>query len=164
MAETIISKRCSKCKEIKPITEFYKNRSTKDGCHSWCKSCDEIWQKQYRQSGHRERKRVYQASNKGRATRKKYRKEYRKKYRQTEKGKLAQIRTGKRHRLRWPKRRKARKAITNAIATGKIPPASSLQCSCGNPAKEYHHHKGYEPEHQLDVIPVCKKCHKKCNP
>lgn len=32
-------KRCSKCKIIKPINEFYKTRRAKDGFHSACKIC-----------------------------------------------------------------------------------------------------------------------------
>jgi formate-dependent nitrite reductase cytochrome c552 subunit len=39
MAEQIISKRCSKCKEIKPISEFYKNPKTKDKRSYCCKKC-----------------------------------------------------------------------------------------------------------------------------
>ena len=37
--------------------------------------------------------------------------------------------------------------------------AKTLQCSCGQQAKHYHHHKGYTKKHWLDVIPVCTKCH-----
>lgn len=32
-------KRCSKCGETKPLSEFVKNRGKKDGIHSWCKKC-----------------------------------------------------------------------------------------------------------------------------
>ena len=54
----------------------------------------------------------------------------------------------------------ARYTVSNAVQYGKLPRASSLTCTrCGQPAKEYHHHNGYEPEHALDVAPVCKSCH-----
>jgi len=33
-------KRCSKCKIIKPINEFYKKSSNLDGYDSWCKTCN----------------------------------------------------------------------------------------------------------------------------
>ena len=33
------SKRCSKCREIKPLTEFHKCSKSKDGCKSQCKIC-----------------------------------------------------------------------------------------------------------------------------
>ena len=35
-------KSCCTCKEIKPITEFYKNRSNKDGLRPDCKKCANI--------------------------------------------------------------------------------------------------------------------------
>lgn len=37
MADTKI---CTKCKKIKFLSEFYKTKTHKDGCKSWCKSCD----------------------------------------------------------------------------------------------------------------------------
>jgi len=33
------TKKCSKCKEIKPIELFYKNNHKKDGYQTWCKTC-----------------------------------------------------------------------------------------------------------------------------
>lgn len=33
------TKRCSTCKEIKPLSEFHKNKSTKDGLQKSCKNC-----------------------------------------------------------------------------------------------------------------------------
>lgn len=32
-------KQCSKCKEVKELSEFYKLISSSDGFQSWCKSC-----------------------------------------------------------------------------------------------------------------------------
>ena len=32
-------KRCSKCKEIKPVEEFYTNQKTSDGFQTYCKTC-----------------------------------------------------------------------------------------------------------------------------
>jgi 5-methylcytosine-specific restriction endonuclease McrA len=37
--ESITVKRCSKCKNIKSISEFGSNRSTKDGRNCYCKTC-----------------------------------------------------------------------------------------------------------------------------
>ena len=34
-----MTKQCTKCKEFKPFTEFYKHKSTKDGYHTYCKPC-----------------------------------------------------------------------------------------------------------------------------
>jgi len=56
-------KRCSKCGEIKPISEFNKDISRKDGCASSCKAC----------------KKLYRLENKERIS--EYRKEYYPRYR-----------------------------------------------------------------------------------
>lgn len=37
---TLLNKRCSKCKEVKLISEFNKDKSTKDGLEGRCKICD----------------------------------------------------------------------------------------------------------------------------
>lgn len=44
------SKQCSKCKEVKPVTEFYANKTTKDGYQSWCKTCSNNFKKAYHQT------------------------------------------------------------------------------------------------------------------
>lgn len=33
------TKQCTKCKEIKELSEFHKNKATKDGLSCWCKIC-----------------------------------------------------------------------------------------------------------------------------
>jgi hypothetical protein len=38
-------KQCSKCKQLKPLSDFYKNRSTKDGLARWCKQCKKEYHK-----------------------------------------------------------------------------------------------------------------------
>lgn len=40
-------KKCSTCGEVKNITEFNKNKSTKDGLQKQCKSCRKTQQKKY---------------------------------------------------------------------------------------------------------------------
>lgn len=72
----------------------------------------------------------------------------------------SQERRLQRHREKHPLRAKAREAVTYAVRIGKLPRVWTLKCAhCGNPAQQYHHHYGYEPEHWLDVIPLCKPCH-----
>ena len=46
-------KTCSKCKEQKPLDEFYRNRRTKDGKASWCKECHRARSREYGRT-HRE--------------------------------------------------------------------------------------------------------------
>jgi hypothetical protein len=38
-------KQCSKCKKLKPLSEFYKNKSTNDGLARWCKECKSEYRK-----------------------------------------------------------------------------------------------------------------------
>jgi hypothetical protein len=45
-------KQCGKCKQFKPHSEFYKNKSTKDGLARWCKQC----KKEYRRKRAAEKK------------------------------------------------------------------------------------------------------------
>ena len=43
----LISKECSVCHEIKPVSEFSKQKGNKDGIRSKCKECDKQHNKQY---------------------------------------------------------------------------------------------------------------------
>lgn len=63
MDNTLVLKKCTKCNEEKPITEFHKDRSCKSGYSSRCRSCCSTHYKEYR---HKYRKAYYEA-NKERA-------------------------------------------------------------------------------------------------
>lgn len=59
-------KRCSKCGEVKPLSEFYKKKGGKDGLCSICKLCEKVYRKQYcEQNREREsaRKKQYYEQN-----------------------------------------------------------------------------------------------------
>ena len=43
------SKQCSKCKEVKPYSEFYKSKDTKAGLSSSCIKCKKSWWKKFKQ-------------------------------------------------------------------------------------------------------------------
>ena len=47
MLNTIQTKYCPKCKEIKPVSEFYRHRNHKDGYDSQCKKCHLKYYKKY---------------------------------------------------------------------------------------------------------------------
>lgn len=49
------TKRCTKCGETKPVDEFYRNRSHRDGLNSYCKECRRAYYE-----AHREEKLAYQ--------------------------------------------------------------------------------------------------------
>jgi hypothetical protein len=38
-------KQCGRCKQFKPLSDFYKNKSTKDGLARWCKQCKKEYRK-----------------------------------------------------------------------------------------------------------------------
>ena len=42
-----MDKKCNKCEEIKSIDEYYKDRSKKDGCATFCKVCSRLGKKTY---------------------------------------------------------------------------------------------------------------------
>lgn len=39
MKEKNLTKKCSRCGVEKPLSEFHKNRSSKDGLQNYCKQC-----------------------------------------------------------------------------------------------------------------------------
>lgn len=131
-----LQKRCSKCKIVKPVSEFSLNRRKKIGLQSWCKSCIRVVAVKY--------VRLPSVI----AHRKKYLKEWHAKH----PGKAAQYQAAKRPE---PKSRsKAREAFKSAKKYGKI---KSLPCvKCGNPKSEGHHHDYSKP---LDVTWLCRKHH-----
>lgn len=167
MAEQIIPKRCCKCKETKPISEFHKNKHcTKDGHVNDCKVCAYKKIRKYilTEKGkivNREAKRRYKKSKKGKATQYRYQqtekiKVARRRYKQSVKGKT----NYKQYYSCHPERCRARIAIKQAITAGKLSRPDTRLCHyCPKLAQQYHHWHGYEPEHKLDVVPVCIKCH-----
>jgi len=42
------TKRCSKCKESKPLTEFNKSRGSSDGLHNYCRKCCRVHEREWR--------------------------------------------------------------------------------------------------------------------
>ncbi len=172
MPKTIVSKACRICKQI--TSEFYKNRTRPDGFGTDCKICTDKRIEEYHKTPkyktyQKAYQKAYLQTEKGRElNRQKVRR-----HMQTEKGKATQKRhaqsekrkkTIKAYALRHPNRIKARCFIKDTIRQGKLPSPNSLLCIfCKKPAHKYHHHLGYEPEHWLDVVPVCQKCHSICH-
>lgn len=54
--ELIGNKKCSKCREVKPLGEFHKNKSKKDGRGTECKRCSNKYSKKYGQEHQEEGK------------------------------------------------------------------------------------------------------------
>ncbi len=159
MPNEIASKRCCKCKKSKPLSEFYKNCTTKDGYQLECKTCrKEHAQSKRSKTYHKIYQNQYYQTEKGKAVILKSVKKYQK----TIKGKISKQKAQKRFYARHPERQKAINTVSYAIQIGKLSHIDTLQCHyCPMQAEQYHHHKGYEPKHWLDVLPTCKRCHRK---
>ena len=85
-------KKCTKCGEIKPHSEFHKDKSRKDGYATSCKSC----RKKYHENNKEKRKAYFKEHNKKyyekhREEKIKYFKEYNKKYHEKHKEERKEI-------------------------------------------------------------------------
>lgn len=47
---SIETKRCAKCDELKPLSEFHRDQHAKDGLRSWCKTCANEHNYEYRKA------------------------------------------------------------------------------------------------------------------
>jgi len=156
-------KRCSKCKQVKPLSEFYKEERNKDGLKGWCKSCTKAYQNKYWQTERgktvkRKANAKYPRTEQGIFVRRKAIAKYFK----TPKGKAALRKAAAKRNATNPNYAKAVNAVNHAIRDGRFPRPDTLMCHyCPAQAQQYHHHLGYAPEHWLDVLPTCIKCHTK---
>ena len=162
MSKSIVTKTCTKCKIEQPTSNFHKDVSAKSGLCFWCKTCRKAHKARYRKTpqGKLTNRRScahFLATPSGQA----WTVQYRAQYRKTLAGKMA---SKKAYAKRYKKHRdrvRARMHVHYLVRIGRLPRPKTLMCPCGAQAQEYHHHKGYSPEHKADVIPLCIPCHKK---
>lgn len=129
-----------------PLGDFYKRKNSSDGRKSECAGCS--------------RKDNYRNRKMGRSG--EYDWEYQKAWAKTKKGKMSRKRSMSKWRKRNPEKVKAERMTFSKVMSGAIRSARESKCvECGEQAVHLHHHNGYEEEHLLDVIPVCRICHKK---
>ena len=154
MSEPTITKRCTKCKETKLLTDFSKDKYRADGLKCACKVCDCKHSLEYSKTERGIKlRRIRQQTEKV--------KTYQSNYQKSDVGKINHCTNIKKYRKRFPMRIRARDAVKYATRVGKLPKPKTLQCYlCFEPANEYHHYLGYKPKHKLDVLPICTKCHK----
>ena len=140
MSEPIVTKRCYKCKQVKSISCFHKDNSTKDGRRNMCKHC------------------VYLSHQAPKY--KKQQAKYSTKYKHSDKYKTQHRKGSRKYGALHPGIKAAQMAVSRAVKSGRLPNLITLICLyCGNKAKYYHHPNGYDKEHRFDVVPVCCKCH-----
>ena len=63
--------------------------------------------------------------------------------------------------LRYPEKLRARRLVQYQVSAGRFPPANTMVCDICQEAlaAHWHHHNGYGPGHEIDVIAVCTQCH-----
>ena len=160
--EDALQKMCSKCKELKDLSGFYKNYKSKDGLSYQCKAC----QKVYHQSQHiKDQKKAYAASDIGREAVKRAATKYKtsekgkksnREWKKTDAGKACVNKSSARYREKHKEKLKSHWALKSAIKKGDVirPDLCSL---CGASGIIDGHHEDYSKP--LDVIWVCRQCH-----
>lgn len=147
-------KKCFKCREEKPLCEFYKHKQMADGHLNKCKACA----KSDVSKNYDANKDYYKQYEKERANlphRVKARQEYAKSESGIIKSNEAKIRWSRRN----PIKRMASIIVGNAVRDGKIIKPDSCE-SCGSiPNRLHGHHDDYALP--LVVRWLCPGCHKK---
>ena len=148
----IKSKTCFKCGSLKPLFDFHKHPSMKDGTVNKCKECNNRDVRENRIK-RLDQYRDYDKVRNARADRVAARTEYA----QTEAGKVSHLKANKKYRETYPKADKARSSCANAIKRGELLKVANCE-TCGNPSREAHHDDYNYP---LQVRWLCITCHKK---
>lgn len=145
-------KRCFKCFAEKPLDEFYKHSSMKDGVLGKCKECTKADVKNHREKNLKA-VRAYDRSRGNLA----HRVAAREAYSKTESFAKSHEASIKRWAAAHPDRKRAASAVSNAIRDGKLipwPVCALPECS----GKPQGHHPDYS--RPLDVVWLCIKHHK----
>lgn len=156
---------CARCGEEKPEGDFYKRKEGIRKRRSKCKVCSSECCAEYRQGNEeaiRTQKLEYRQNNKG-FLRAKRAEHYSKNKEacQARRKKWAQDNPDKVRRQfgRYPEKAKARNAVNNAVAAGRLlKPGVCSVCSSFEDRIEGHHEDYSRP---LDVIWLCVRCHKR---
>ena len=143
---------CSRCGETKAIDQFERRGATRR--LRFCRAC---LNKQVREryannpafaAERKEKSHRYRRENPEHVADKK---------REWQSANLDKVRVAvAKSRARHPERAAARKAVNAAVVAGML---RREPCWCGDPRTDAHHHRGYAPEHWLDVVWLCRRHH-----
>lgn len=138
--DAAITKVCTICKLEKNLMEFSVGKRSKFGRRPYCKKCDaEQYRKWYVEN--KEKKNAHSRQH----------------FRNNREQYIKNV-------LRWKSenlnRAKAHAAVNRAIRRGSI--VRPLTCSkCNQPGPVEAHHDSYAPDKWLDVVFLCRSCHKR---
>lgn len=146
---TIKAKACKKCRQVKPLTDFYVSSSMGDWRSNKCKKCT----KADVRANYAANIEFYKEYDRGRAMRP-HRVAMREAYQQTEIGRAA-VRRGKQAYLeRNPEKRAAHIAVGNAVPDGRLVKRPCEEC--GSAEVQAHHDDYSKP---LGVRWLCVRHH-----
>lgn len=149
------TKTCTKCSTTKPTTDFSKDVSRKDGLTCRCKSCDSVAKRKWN-AENKEHKTEYDRAWKA-AHPNEVKAHSRKHYAENTEYHAAY---NARRRVEHPDRLKANSAVSNAIRNATLTRPS--ECSaCSKSCKPEGHHTSYDKRFHLDVVWLCRSCHKR---
>ncbi len=131
-----LTKKCFKCGEVKPLSEFYKDRRMNDGHLGKCKDCTRLDAKENRWA-HHDRYMEYERRRRGSKSRMRQRSACTQRWRRSN-----------------PEKRKAQRIVERAIAAGELKRQSCEEC--GEPRSHAHHDDYSDP---LDVRWLCASHH-----
>lgn len=147
-------KKCFKCQEVKPLSEFYKHKQMKDGRLNKCKTCS----KKDVSSNYRNNIDHYKEYERSRANLP-HRVKAREDYAKTDEG----IKRGNEAKNNWTRRnpikRMASTIVGNAVRNGKIQKPSNCESCNSEPSRLHGHHDDYA--FPLVVRWLCPGCHNK---
>ncbi len=138
-----IYRRCGKCKEILPLTNFHRKKRTRYNIGGYCKACNSDYLHNY------------SSTIKGRDIKQKSNSQYWSQYYQENRESILKYRKGKYN----PVKLYANNAVYRALKSGKL--IKPDFCSkCGESwSKIQAHHEDYHK--RLEIIWLCISCHKR---
>lgn len=148
MTEASKQKECFKCKEVKPVSEFYAHKAMADGLLGKCKECTKSDVHAYRRKNIEALRRYDRARGDDPK-----RKAARRRYRQT-----ISAERMKAYKERWQAQNKEKRAahiaVGNAFRDGKL---EKQPCErCGERLVQAHHEDYSRP---FDITWLCRACH-----
>lgn len=135
-----MTKKCFKCLDVKPVSEFHVVPLHRDGLASYCKPCKRDYDNKRQRTWYRKEKNENNRKYTKKSSTKRMKHDYYVAYKKER-----------------PLEMQARSAMGHAIRDGKLVPKPCMMC--GEKKVDGHHHNGYSKEHWLDVVWLCRIHH-----